>query len=369
MHGMHERNGLGRVTVILTLFGRHEFTPRWLGHARSELRGAQVLVADGSHDELPAESRQAMDLAIQDLGIEYIRYPADREISDYQRKLGDAIGRARTPYVMLADNDDFHCGEGVLKAADALDADPGLATARGRVAGMVVSGHAPGLRFPIHARHAACFDYEFHQPLDAPRASDRVLAHSRRYAATWYALMRTEVARGWSGSIAASPIQDLGLLEWMQSCLCCAAGPQLVADWPYLLRQHNVTSKSSDTLRRRADQVDGMCLPAWSADCTRAIQAVAGAIVERDGIPMPDAEACARRALHDYLQTRILRQTVSREARSPAGIRWMLGVTAGRLVQRWGPGTLHSLLARAGIRRGPAAGLDRALPSLRGVRR
>lgn len=366
MRATHEPGGLERVTVILTLFGRHEFTPRWMCHARRELRGARLLVADGSHDELPADSREAMDRARDGLAIDYIRYPADRGVADYQRKLGDAIGRVRTPYVMLADNDDLHCGDGVRRAVRALDADDGLATARGRVAGMTVSGRVRGLRFPIHARHADCFDYEFRQPLDAPLASERVLAHSGRYAATWYAMMRAEVARDWSAQIAASPIEDLGLTEWMQSCLCCAAGPQLVADWPFLLRQHNVTSKSSDTFRRRADQVDCMCLPAWSADCSRAIEAVARAIAERDGAPMPDAEACARRALHDYLQTRILRQTVSQKVRSPEGIRWLLGVTGGRMAQRWGPGVLYSLFARAGILCGPAAELDRVLPSLRG---
>lgn len=360
---------LSKVTVVLTLFGRHEFTPRWMAHASRELRGATVLVADGSHDDLPDECHAAIQRARNGLAVEYIRYPADRSVADYQRKLGDVIGRSRTPYVLLADNDDFHCGSGVRRALAALDGDPGLSTARGRIVGMVVTGRTRGLRFPIHARHAVCFDYEFRQPLDAPAAAERVLAHSRRYAATWYALMRADVAKDWSGRLAASPIEDLGLLEWMQSCLCCASGRQLVADWPYLFRQHNVTSKSSDTLRRRADQVDGMCLPAWSGDCSRAVAAVAEAISARDGMPVAQAETHARKALHDYLQTRILRQTVSRQGRSASGIRWMLGVAAGRIVQRWGPGALHGLLSRAGIHAGPAKGLDRALPGLRGEER
>ncbi len=365
MPSTHDPKELSRVTVVLTLFGRHEFTPRWLAHARRELHGSNVLVADGSPEELPSTSLDAIRQAQQDLNITYIRYSADRDILDYQRKLGDVVGRVVTPYVMLADNDDFHCGDGVRRSMTALETNSSLATARGRVVGVRVSGRLNGPQFPIHARHASCFDYEFHQRLDAQTASERVHVHSRRYAATWYAVMRTELARDWSSRIASNPMGDLGLVEWMQSCLGCAAGPQLVADWPFLFRQHNVTSKMSDTLRRRADQIDGLCLATWSTDCSRAIHAVAKSMSQYDGISMAEAETHARRALHDYLQTRILRQTVSSEAQSLAGIRWMLGVVAGRLVQRWGIGGLHALLSRAGIRVGPSAGIHRVLPSLR----
>jgi glycosyltransferase domain-containing protein len=360
---------LSRVTVVLTLFGRHEFTPRWLAHARRELRGARVLLADGSPDDLPSEVLEAMRLAEGDLALTYIRYPADKDLLDYQRKLGDAISKVQTPYVMLADNDDFHCGDGVRRAVAALDADASLVSARGRVTGLRVAGRVDGLPFPIHARRASCFDYEFRQALDSPRAWERVQLNSRRYAASWYALTRTQVARDWSSRVASEPIGDMGLVEWLQSCLGCAAGPRLTAEWPFLFRQHNVTAKASDVLRRQADQIDRLCLPGWSADCSRVVSAVAEAIRSSDGIPEAQAAAHARRALHDYLQTRILRQTVSREARSYAGIRWMLGVAAGRVVQQWVGGGLHGVLSRAGVHLGPTAGVGCVLPTLRGRNR
>ncbi|MBL9140702.1 MAG: hypothetical protein JNK53_02445, partial [Phycisphaerae bacterium] len=91
------------LTVLLTLFGRHEFTPRWFAHAARELAGHRVLVADGSRDDQAREMVRAAEAAHPELLIEYRRYAPDTGVADYQRKLGSAIASITTPYTMLAD--------------------------------------------------------------------------------------------------------------------------------------------------------------------------------------------------------------------------------------------------------------------------
>jgi glycosyltransferase domain-containing protein len=355
-----------RLTVLLTLLGRHEFTPRWFAHAARELSGARVLVADGSHDDQAATLVAEAARAHGGLAVEYRRFAPDRGVADYQRKLATALAAVRTPYVMLADNDDFHIGEGVRHAVAALDARPELGTARGRVAHLVVRGAAGSLPFPIHARSAWAFDYEFFQPLDARRAEERLRAHGRRYAPSWYAVMRAPLAARWSAALAERPLADLGLIEWLQAAVCCASAPQLVGEWPFLFRQYNVTSKSSATALSRGDQLDAALAEGWSLEASRVIELSAELVAQHDGLPIEDARAAAHGALHDYLETRVLRQAFSRKGRRAADARWLASVAGGRLAQRYLAGSWYRAMAAAGLRTGPARGIERVLPALRG---
>jgi glycosyltransferase domain-containing protein len=352
--------------VLLTLFGRHEFTARWFAHAAVELAGCRVLVADGSHDDHAEAIVRTAAARHPTLHVEYRRFPPDRGVADYQRKLGQAIATIGTPYTMLADNDDFHAGAGVRRAVALLDERRALGSARGRVAHLVVRGPRAGLLFPVHASAARAFDYEFEQPLDAPGATERLRAHGRRYAPSWYAVMRTPLARRWSAALAERPFADLGLMEWTQAAICCASGPQLVGDWPFLFRQYNVTTKASQSARGRGDQVDAVLAEGWSEEAARALSIAAREVEAADGCPPEAAREASHRALHDYLETRVLRQGASRNLRSLEGARWLAGVAVGRHAQRWIAGPWFALLGLCGIEAGPARGVACVLPALRG---
>lgn len=354
------------LTVLLTLFGRHEFTERWFAHAAVELAGSRVLVADGSHDDHAATMVREAAARHPALHVEYQRFPPDHGVADYQRKLARALAGVRTPYTMLADNDDFHIGAGVTAAVALLDSQRALVSARGRVAHLVARSPRPGRLFPVHAAAAHAFDYEFAQPLDAPSATTRLRAHGRRYAPSWYAVMRTPLAQRWSAALAERPFEDLGLMEWMQAAICCAAGPQAVGDWPFLFRQYNVTTKASRSALGRGDQLDAALAEGWSAEATHCIATSARLVAEADGCALEAARGAAHRALHDYLETRVIRQGASRNLRGVAGGRWLASVAFGRLAQRWIAGTWYDLLGLCGVNAGPARGIERVLPALRG---
>ena len=101
-----------RLTIVLPLKGRHLFTLRFLWHANEARLPYRFLVADGqAHAEL-ARLLENSRKVFPALDVEYIRYPEDIDFQHYYAKMADALQRVRTPYVKVADNDDFlaHAG-------------------------------------------------------------------------------------------------------------------------------------------------------------------------------------------------------------------------------------------------------------------
>lgn len=122
-----------RLTIVLPLKGRYPWTFRFLAHAERMRLPYRFLVADGQVDELPAERLSAHRDLFPNLDIEYVRYPDDTSLQHFFRKMADACGRVRTPYAMLADNDDFLGLRGIERTLDFLDDHPDFVCGRGQI--------------------------------------------------------------------------------------------------------------------------------------------------------------------------------------------------------------------------------------------
>ena len=95
-----------KLTIILTLKGREEFTFRWMRYMNEMHCPYKILLADGGANlELEAHLRHPNNYP--NLDYEYIRYPFDASLDDYLNKFENVISRVKTEYILLADNDDF----------------------------------------------------------------------------------------------------------------------------------------------------------------------------------------------------------------------------------------------------------------------
>jgi glycosyltransferase domain-containing protein len=121
-----------RLTIVLPLKGRHLFTLRFLWHANRLRLPYRFLIADGQVNEAVAQHIENSREMFPNLDIEYVRYPDDANYSRFFAKMSDALGRIRTPYAMLADNDDFLGFNGIELALEFLEANPDYVAARGR---------------------------------------------------------------------------------------------------------------------------------------------------------------------------------------------------------------------------------------------
>jgi glycosyltransferase domain-containing protein len=95
----------------------------------------RFLIADGEVRPPLAEMLENSREAFPHLDIEYIRYPDDDNWRRYFAKMHDALRRVRTPYVMLADNDDFLAPAGIERCMEFLDSRPDYVCCTGGIAG------------------------------------------------------------------------------------------------------------------------------------------------------------------------------------------------------------------------------------------
>ena len=107
------------LTILLTLKDRAKFTFRWMSYANGVGFPFKVLIADGGEDETIPNMLSDRS-KFPNIEYEYIRYPYDRTYANYYSKVADALSRIRTPFVAMADNDDFFVVAGLRKSVEFL---------------------------------------------------------------------------------------------------------------------------------------------------------------------------------------------------------------------------------------------------------
>src|SRR5438477_7272613 len=127
-----------RLTVLLPLKGRHLFTLRFLWHANAARIPYRLLIADGQVNPVLPGLLENSRALFPILDIEYVRYPDDATFTHYYAKMSDAVERVRTPYVVLADNDDFLAASAIEGCIDFLESNPAYVCCSGGVAGFSV---------------------------------------------------------------------------------------------------------------------------------------------------------------------------------------------------------------------------------------
>jgi glycosyltransferase domain-containing protein len=183
-----------RLTIVLPLKGRHLFTLRFLWHANRARLPYRFLIADGEvHPEL-AKLLEDSRKTFSDLDLEYIRYPDDVDFRRYYAKMADVFQRVRTPYVKIADNDDFLAPAGLECCVDFLDAHSDYVCCSGGIGGFslrVPRRDSNELVIgPLNKLAYCCGPHDRAIDLNSPSATERVLAGLRN---TWnfYAVFHT----------------------------------------------------------------------------------------------------------------------------------------------------------------------------------
>lgn len=318
------------LTVLLTLKDRAPYTIRWLSYANQIRFPFKVLIADGGGDEgIPR--RLADRTSFPHLDYEYVRYPFDATYGHYYSKIADALSRIRTPFAVMADNDDFFVVDGLQKAIAFLKTHADFSACSGHIGTFWVwdstqSGHQGvyGDRIEYRSSHA---------PISLPQDSavERVRAHSRRYDTnTYYAVQRTTDMRTRFEALRHADLRDLFLAEFLVFFLISIAGKVKGHDALYLARQVNSADRSAET-HQKADgsYVDRMLVPTWSRDFEQFIEVVSQALQDKERIS-PDE---ARRLARDCYKTAIapdLLNCILREPSVPS-----MSPMMTRIVHRW----------------------------------
>lgn len=205
-----------RLTILLPLKGRPLFTLRFLWQANRERMPFRFLIADGEVRSPLSDILENSGEHFPQLDIEYVRYPDDSSFSLYFAKMYDAMRRVRTPYVMLADNDDLLGPTGIERAADFLDSHSDYVCCGGGIAGLSIrtSPQAPlglllGTISKLNFRYAPDSTPD---DISANTALERALA---AFGSHWiyYAVYRTPAQEIISKELAEMDLTALQLME------------------------------------------------------------------------------------------------------------------------------------------------------------
>ena len=281
------------LTILLTLKDRTAYTCRWMAYLDSIKFPFNVLIADGGFDEdLPRVLSDAS--RFPNVSYEYVRYPPDRCYADYFAKIENALSRIQTPFVALADNDDFFVVHGLQESVDFLRLHPEYATCGGQIACFSVLG--PEGVDPEQRLYGARVTWRpsfIQQPPLAENARTRVRNHCAGFVEPYYHVQRTTALRRRFSAVKDLNPTDICLQEYLLGFLASVAGETRQLDTLYLVRQQNSPDSSQRAHEARyGDWFDRMLAPSWSVDFSRMVDIVSSALAEADGLSLEEARAC-----------------------------------------------------------------------------
>ena len=206
-----------RLTIVLPLKGRYLFTLRFLWHANRARLPFHILIADGQVHPVLADILENPRQHFPNLDIEYVRYPDDVDFRRFFDKMADALARVKTPYAVLADNDDFVASAGMERSLDFLDSNPDYVCCGGGLAGFSVYA---GLHDPngglLGRLNRYAYRYTIHdRSVDFGSSSvvERLRKGSRNWW-TYYAVFRTHALATICREIADLDFSDLHIHEF-----------------------------------------------------------------------------------------------------------------------------------------------------------
>lgn len=291
-----------RLTIILPLKGRHLFTLRFLWHANRARLPYRFLIADGQvHAALAALLENSHSL-FPELDVDYIRYPDDIDFSRFFAKLHDALQRVQTPYVMIADNDDFLAFSGIERSLDFLDQSPDYVCCGGGLAGFsVYSGldnPNDGLVGPVNRFAYRYTPFDRSEDYSSESAVERLRQGSRNWW-SYYAVFRTDaLATIWREGVEID-FSDLQLFEFFCAMRTLTLG-KARSDGSTIayLRQYGTSMRSS----LRKDWVHHLLRSRFTSDFNTMIARISAIAAASDGVDAAQVDEMLRSICDEWLR-------------------------------------------------------------------
>ncbi|MGA1823486.1 MAG: TIGR00180 family glycosyltransferase [bacterium] len=293
-----------RLTIVLTLKGRALFTFRWMAYANRVKVPFKILIADGGNDTEVTEVLSHKD-NFPDIEYEYVRYPFDKTYLDYYTKLHDAVSQVKTPFVLMADNDDFYLVESIKQSIDFLQDHQDYSTCRGNLCRFSVKpSEKYGCLSKVYGDYIAIRGSYKNSSILSGSAKERIHEHFLQYSPTYYDIHRTEQLKPCFQKLEELNLKNIFLAELLTSLLTVALGKVKRNPYLYLMRQiGNASVAVSES--QKADFFDQMLVESWSEDFSKFVKAIGAAIAIQDKISEDEAQGIVKKAYRRYIDCHI----------------------------------------------------------------
>jgi glycosyltransferase domain-containing protein len=307
---MQKTKSNSKLTVLLALKDRDEFTCRWMDYAEYSKMPFDILVADGSIGSKTSD--YFSNKKNTTLRYKYIRYPADDTYFIYYSKILNALSKVKTKYVVRADNDDFFISDGLEKSVDFLESHDDYASCRGVVGSVNIFQNSDKYTDGLYGNKVKFDLYKSISNVNAS-ALQRVKEHfsfwnkKNHYFATYYDVHRTSDLIKFYQTLVDLNTKDLYLAELLLGYMAIATGKAKRGRYNYLIRHQNSPGSSATTHRKKwGDSYDRMFLDTWSSDFSKFTNAVAVLIAGNDKVSIGRANDAVEEGYKAYISPHVV---------------------------------------------------------------
>lgn len=244
-----------KLTIILTLKGRCEYTFRWIEYANSQCFPFTILIADGGADDNVNNWIDENDLAR--LNIKYVKFGEDINYEVYYKKIRKALEFVHTPYYIMADNDDFYSLNGLIEAIAYLENNEEYVACGGRVVPFTI------INSNLYGDNVKFFNssYDYYRETDP---SERLIKYLNGAPGIYYSVIKTEIGKALWKKISDYNFKDIRMPELLIDCLVIASGKVYNVNTPFYFRQVGIGVGNEFGLTHNF--FDEIFSPTWSIE-------------------------------------------------------------------------------------------------------
>lgn len=240
-----------KLTIILTLKNRSEFTYRWLEYMNGVKCPYFILIADGGNDS-EIEWHLKDKSSYPNLTYEYIRFPFDENLSFYLNKIVDTVALVESDYLLFADNDDFYLLDNIKTCIDFLDNSDDYVSSAGKSVWMTLYSKSNTIVTTTHGEHYLLKTYgDRGKNIDQADPASRIEYFFQNVDRDqlwlkYYAITRTSAVKIYCEYLKTSMFGDLNMFEICYQMFLLHYGKHREFNFPYYIRQEGSTQSKAE---------------------------------------------------------------------------------------------------------------------------
>lgn len=274
-----------KLTIVLVLKDRAPFTWRWMKYYNKVGLPFKVLIADGGKD--PSVEKLKDKSLFNNIDYEYVRYPYDKDIPTFLKKLHDTVSMIKTKYAILVDNDDFHLVEPLSKAVEFLEENSDYMAACGEIYDFRVKPtDTSNENDDVYGKMTNVSKILSGHSNTNNTALGRIRFFSEYSADLAHDVVRTEKLKHCCQILVDSNITDLQLSDNLMDYLLVTCGKTYKGKGLYMLHQSHLGGLGRVLLN--TDPFDWIMSELWLKDIPIMYSAIAKEISNLDRIPFSD---------------------------------------------------------------------------------
>lgn len=275
------------LTLILLLKDQAAFTWRWFKYQNEIFFPFKILVADGGKDKL-VEKILKDKSRFPNINYEYIRYPYDKDVSIFFKKVSDTLSRVKTKYVVMASNDDFYFTDSLYNALKFLNENEDYVVSREDIYDFRVKPINKRVqKEDIYGKMINVLKLYDNSSNAGDTAIKRVCIFSEYSNSLWHDVCRTEKLKQGYQILVDSGILDLDLSDRLINYFLATQGKIHRGEGLYMLHQSHQAGIGHILARRNT--FEWIMTESWPKDVSTIFDITAQKISEIDNTPLESA--------------------------------------------------------------------------------